>query len=170
MVSNPKDPQYEARVPAFLVKLRNDISNRADDPDRHTSSVNRSGKPTPDELERQVYVLDESGATLSKAEFDHVLAGGEADRGRSSAPASLAMDADTAGGRKTGDVGSTKRPNASSLQHALSVRKRKAGRIVGSEPEYNAEYKSKRLTEGNELPRRPIEGRKKVKRALLSFD
>ncbi|OCK82562.1 hypothetical protein K432DRAFT_324002 [Lepidopterella palustris CBS 459.81] len=153
---------YDAKEPAFLRRLRGEASGL--DSDRHERHIPRPKKAKQDDGDDDpTYVLEESNQTLSKAEYEALLAGKDLD------------DQDTDANTKEGESGPAKPSEDNSskpregpqakqrlTEVGKGVNKRKAAKIVGEES-----------NDGEALPqdRKPTKKPKKRAKAIkLSFD
>ena len=172
-----KNLQYESKEPAFLRRLRGEIGQgQSGDPDRHGPNFNRIAKPTGPEDDTDdgpTYVLEASGATLSKTEYEKLLADTEAG-------ARPKTEDSEAGLNETKEDGLNVPAKQTSEKEASSkvglIKKRKLGRVVGNDDEDAgpkeeppaADRKGKAATSNDKEPIKPK--KKKAKATLLSFD
>jgi hypothetical protein len=165
-----KDLQYDDRQPAFLRRLRGEISGSVSDPDRQINPVARAKGPSrlknDDEDDGPTYVMENTNESLSKEEYE-ALVNGKDEKEHKSADA-----ADSASKNAAEDAESTR-----AKQKVAAVggpgKKRKAVKIVGDDEEAEEEGSTKAKTEipSNSLnsdTKRPAK-KKKAKAIKVSF-
>jgi hypothetical protein len=164
-----KDLQYDDRQPAFLRRLRSEISGSVDDPDRQINHVARPKGPSrlknDDEDDGPTYVMEDTNESLSKAEYEALVNGKKDDEvpktDGSTAKDTVVDDDSTRVKQKVAAIGG-------------AVKKRKAAKIVGDDGDDMGENeKSTDATEAipkNSRPdaKRPVK-KKKAKAIKLSF-
>src|ERR1700744_5733512 len=71
MSNKAKNLHFEAKQPAFLRRLRGEVDSSEDSPSRPVNQdLRRRAIKTSDENDDPTYILEDSGSTISKAEFD----------------------------------------------------------------------------------------------------
>lgn len=119
-----KDLAYEANEPSFLRKLRAGVASG--DTDRHERPIARPQrlKRDEDEDDGPTYVLEESGESMSKAEYEARQRGEE--QGGEDRAAKLG------GAEQVKDEGEdVVKGKGHDVEIGLAQRKRKAGKIIG---------------------------------------
>jgi hypothetical protein len=139
-MSKAKGLEFDRSQPAFLRRLRGEISGQTDDPDRHVDAAARPKRPKrldADEDDGPTYVMEDTNATLTKDEYEALVKGGEANDANSASNVH-------AGTTQTGADGKGKA--AQKLGSIGVVKKRKAARVLGGEDEENDEDSQKTVT------------------------
>lgn len=157
-----KDLSYEANEPAFLRRLRAGVTSG--DSDRHERPIARPKrlKKDDDEEDAPTYVLEESGESMSKAQYEAMQKskqrGDDVDGPQSQANAESQEESED-------------HPDAKNKQESNEIgqyqRKRKAGKVVG----HPDEHESLPTGDGEEHPKKAAKkSAKKAKGLKLSFD
>jgi hypothetical protein len=166
-----KDLQYDDRQPAFLRRLRGEISGSVDDPDRQINPVARpkgsSRLKNDDEDDGPTYVMEDTNESLSKAEYEALVNGNKDDEN-----AKTAENADS-----TTRDGTTKDEPSRAKQKVAAVggvaKKRKVAKIMGDEDAAGVDEKiaeeSKFAVKASDLEAKRPAKKKKAKAIKLSF-
>jgi hypothetical protein len=166
MSNKAKNLYFEAKQPAFLRRLRGEADAVVANPSRPVNpDLRKRAIKTSDEDDEPTYVLEESGSTISKAEYDALVSSKE------TAPRAEAAGEDAAN-PKSAEVSqlSTKPVESSGGKSAAAIglnsKKRKATQVVTEDSvrEANAESSAKPAS-------RPptVRPKKKSKAIKLSF-
>lgn len=151
---------YESNEPAFLRRLKGEVAGSGGDPDRHARPIARPRlKRDEDDEDAPTYVVEESGDTLSKADYEAMLAkleNASAEDGES-AP-KVVSEAD---GDKQVPADTSKQTVA---EVGNSSKKRKAGKVIGSDEAGADEGEDN----GKKTAKKNV--KKKSKAVKLSFD
>ncbi|KAF2278661.1 uncharacterized protein EI97DRAFT_448535 [Westerdykella ornata] len=117
-----KDLTYDAAQPAFLQRLRGQIAG--DGSARPEPSIPRNKKLVrDDEDDAPTYVLEGTNQSLTKAEYEALVAGKDADAAEDSAPTTIEhKDAPSQPKEKIAEVGK-------------GSKKRKAAKVIGGDEE-----------------------------------
>ncbi|KAF2503054.1 hypothetical protein BU16DRAFT_28022 [Lophium mytilinum] len=159
MSNKLKGLTFEANEPAFLRRLRGEASSGRD-PARHERPVARPKRAKgEDEDDAPTYVLEDGNESLSKAEYEALIAGKDADQ-------ELGVEGAASG--KKGDADDAEKEEASkqpskhqSIEVGAVSKKRKAVKVVQtSDGEDDADAKPKKAV------KKP---KKKAKAVKLSF-
>jgi Domain of unknown function (DUF4604) len=166
-----KNLQFEKKEPAFLRKLRGEITgSQTEDPDRHQLSAARPKKPKhDDEDDGPTYVLEGSSTTVSKAEYEEMVGKGKDGNAKllGKSEEDAGNDLSVEGGEASNQLPSTRQ--IANVNLSLGpTRKRKMGRAIGDDPENETAQKPKTSNQTETDTKTPR--KKKAKPALLSFD
>ena len=163
-----KNLQYERSEPAFLRRMRGELGGSTDDSDRQTNSAPLPKKPKRLEMgddEGPTYVLEESGETVTKEEFEKIIAKNK--DGEKSPVANAAGNQQGNGDQneKNDNINQSKQQVA---QIGALSKKRKIAKIVGEGPDAD---------ETDENPKPKVssksnvkKSKKKAKQIKLTFD
>ena len=166
-----KDLHFEAEQPAFLRRLRGQVTGVTDDPDRHVRPVALPKKPKQDDQDdAPTYVLEGSDATISKEEYATLT--GTKDAGQQGQE-NVTEDAQPiATGPQLPQDGQKNQSDATSKRQkmadvGISSKKRKAAKIVEENSEEEDSVDRNKVT-------KPIASagkkpKKKAKAIKLSF-
>lgn len=159
-----KDLQYEANEPAFLRKLRAGAAGV--DPDRHERPLPRPkrAKQDEDEDDGPTYVLEDSGQSLTKAEYEALQSKEEEDskEGKPIRDESVGDSKDDERGQNAASKSSQQ-----TTEIGQSSRKRKAGKIIGD----HGEDGPSKQNEQQEAKKKTVKkAAKRTKAVKLSFD
>lgn len=152
-----KDLTYESNEPAFLRRLRGQVAGG--DADRHERPIARPKrlKQNDDEDDGPTYVVEESGDTLSKAEYEAMLAKEDA--------------ADETVERPEGEAAEGGEPRSHSRQQLAEAgqkqKKRKAAKIIGNDDEKDEAVANGHEEQAKKVTKKP---KKKAKAVKLSFE
>jgi len=160
MSNKAKNLHFEAKQPAFLRRLRGEADTVVDRSSRTVNQdLRRRAIKTSDEDDDPTYVLEESGSTISKAEYDALVSSKEAAPGPEEAakkepdttpkPTLLKL-AESSSGKSAAAIG-------------INSKKRKATQVV-TEEEGNTESSAK---SSSHPPN--VRAKKKSKAIKLSF-
>ncbi|KAM0722114.1 hypothetical protein Q7P37_001555 [Cladosporium fusiforme] len=163
-----KDLQYDSSLPPFLQRLRAQNAGYGEDgdPDRHERPLARPKKAkNPDEDDGPT-VVDESGETVSKEEYEKQLKG--------------TAEGEEEGGNVTGELKGDGQPEASGAPPAESasrveqkitdgttVKKRKVGKVVGDD---NEDDTKDNTGQKNTAQKPAKKAKKKAKPIKLAFE
>jgi hypothetical protein len=120
--------EFDKTQPAFLRRLRGEISGQVDDPDRHVNQVARPTRPKrleADEDDGPTYVMEDTYATLTKEEYE-ALVNGDSKDAKGDAPAEEKMSLE--GNEKP-------KPTTQKMAGIGATKKRKAAKIIGVDEE-----------------------------------
>ncbi|OJD34308.1 uncharacterized protein BKCO1_2400069 [Diplodia corticola] len=171
MAFNPKNLSYDHKEPAFLRRMKGDLT-AGRDTDRHERPVARPKRLKRDDEEDDgpTYVVEESNDTLTKAEYEALVNGTTEE-----SPAAHATS-DAAEGKDGDEVAAEKaKPKQ---QQVASVggasKKRKAVKIGGDaddeeRDESRADEKSGKAEDPQKKETKPKKPKKKAKAVKLSF-
>jgi hypothetical protein len=168
-MSKPKGLEFDRTQPAFLQRLRGEISGQVDDPDRHVNPVARPKGPKRLEAEEDdgpTYVMEDTNATLTKEEYEALVREDAKEaNGESATPdeKSGTSDEKPKTTKKVPSIGATK--------------KRKAAKIIGgAEEDDQAEHETplgKAIEEikgkGESTRKKPPPPKKKKAKVKLNF-
>ena len=158
--------EFEAKVPAFLQRLKGGIATGQTD--RHEHPVPRPKRlKQDDEDDAPTYVVEDSNDTLSKAEYEGLLAGKEVNNDSNSEERDHSTDAKDASDDRHGEENSKRDAVANTDRVAEAgklQKKRKVGKVVGGEEEEAVDDKKPSNSDATKKPR------KKAKAIKLSFD
>jgi len=172
-----KDLAYNAKEPAFLQRIRGIQAGSGIDADRHERPIARPGRLTKsgnDEDDAPTYVVEDSGNTLSKEEYEALLAketqpdGEEGKNGTvvdkfADAPVTTKQDAGPAQADAI-DEKVAARTKQDVTEVGGAQKKRKAARVVGG-----AEESGEADDKDEDIPKATKKMKKKVKPVKLSF-
>jgi hypothetical protein len=134
-----KDLHFEAEQPAFLRRLRGQVTGATDDPHRHVRPVALPKKAKQDDQDdAPTYVLEGSDATISKEEYDTLTGSkstdqaGQNDTAEDASSEALGPKLPQEGSAAQGDA-TTKKQKMADV--GMNSKKRKAVKIVGEDPE-----------------------------------
>ncbi|KAL1639866.1 hypothetical protein SLS58_007452 [Diplodia intermedia] len=170
MAFNPKNLSYDHKEPAFLRRMKGDLT-AGRDTDRHERPVARPKRLKRDDEEDDgpTYVVEESNDTLTKAEYEALVTGTT-----EGSPAANAAS-DTAEG-KDGDETTVEKAKPKQQQVASvggASKKRKAVKIGGDADEERDEggaaEKSGKVEEPQKKDIKAKKPKKKAKPVKLSF-
>ncbi|KAL1590294.1 hypothetical protein WHR41_01020 [Cladosporium halotolerans] len=163
-----KDLQYDSTLPPFLQRMRAQNSGYGDDrdPDRHERPLARPKKAKNPDDDDGPTVVDESGETISKDEYEKQLKGKE--------------EGEEDGGNVTGELKGDGKPEASGalppdggprveqkVTDGAATKKRKVGKVVGDD----AEEESKGDAVGKSaVEKASKKAKKKAKPIKLAFE
>ncbi|KAH7132643.1 hypothetical protein B0J11DRAFT_232273 [Dendryphion nanum] len=154
MSNKLKNLTYEAEQPAFLRRLRGELTG--DDSARHERPVPRNKRlQKDDDDDAPTYVLEDTNQSLTKAEYDALVAGKE-DPQKTDGPESEALGSEA----KDLDKQITKDNIA---EVGKSTKKRKAAKVIGGDDE---EHDGQRVKKDIKSTKKP---KKKAKAVKLSF-
>ena len=161
-----KDLSYDSSLPPFLQRLRAQNTGYGDDgdPDRHQVPLARPKKAkNPDDDDGPTFV-DESGETVSKADYERRLKGD--------------VTGEETGDNVTGELEGDGKPEASGalpadskprveqkLTDGAAIKKRKVAKVVGDEDEDGSSKLEKDIA-----PKAVKKAKKKAKPIKLAFD
>ncbi|KAF2470059.1 uncharacterized protein BDR25DRAFT_314810 [Lindgomyces ingoldianus] len=149
-----KNLAYEAQQPAFLRRLRGEVAG--DDSVRHEQPIPRNKRmKQDDDDDGPTYVLEDSNQSLSKAEYEALVTNKDPESLTGKTDKSLQPDLALEGG----DKGESK---DRIVEAGQTMRKRKAVRVGGDEPEEGKLLKVKDA----KVVKKP---KKKAKPIKLSF-
>lgn len=154
-----KDLQYDSTLPPFLQRMKAQNSGYGDDrdPDRHETPIARPKKAKNPDDDDGPTMVDESGDTVSKADYEKKLKGdaeGEEDGG-SNPQASGALPS---GGAPKSEK---------TISDGTAVRKRKVAKVIGGDDADDAKGDG---AEKGSAPKAVKKAKKKAKPVKLSFD
>lgn len=163
-----KDLQYDSSLPPFLQRLRaqNAGYGEGGDPDRHEIPLARpKNAKNPDDDDGPT-VVDESGETISKSEYEKQLKGDE--------------QGGEEGGNVTGELKGDGKPEASGalppdngprveqkVTDGTAVKKRKVGKVIGDESEDDTKADTKDQGTAQKVVKK---AKKKAKPIKLAFE
>jgi hypothetical protein len=165
-----KDLAYEKKQPAFLQRIRNAQVDSGVDTDRHERQIARprgAPKATNDDDDAPTYVMDDSNNTLSKQEYEALLAEEKAQENNvkiedAAAQADLVKPVAVSGSAQ--DAKAESRAKQEVTEVGKTQKKRKAARVIGGDDEAD------QATDSGEKADKPMKKtRKKVKAVTLSF-
>ncbi|KAF2658616.1 hypothetical protein K491DRAFT_652523 [Lophiostoma macrostomum CBS 122681] len=154
-----KDLTYDAKEPTFLRRLRGEVTG--DDSARHERPIPRNKRlKQDDEEDAPTYVLEESNQSLTKAEYEALIAG-------KSEPETGTTETDAQTGSNVTNVEAKDaaiKPNKDNIAEVgKTSKKRKAVKVIG-EPE---DEEKRDTTKSDNKPTK--KAKKKTKPVKLSF-
>ncbi|KAF2103476.1 hypothetical protein NA57DRAFT_72451 [Rhizodiscina lignyota] len=152
-----KDLSYEAKEPAFLRRLRGEVAGSGDS-DRHERQIARPKRLKKDDEEDDgpTYVIEESGDTVSKADYEAMLAKDEEG-----------PDADETSKGPDGEAADAKEKSKQQVAEAgQGMKKRKVGKVIGTAEEDDGSPGDDKKEPAKKMAKKP---RKKTK-IKLSFE
>ncbi|KAF2418500.1 hypothetical protein EJ08DRAFT_53628 [Tothia fuscella] len=160
-----KNLEYDDRQPAFLRRLRGEISGSTDDPDRQVNPVARpkgASRLKKDEDDGPTYVMEDTQESLSKAEYEALLIG------RKEPKVTDRVESNEDGGEGLAEDESTQPKQKVAAVGGLG-KKRKAAKIVGDETEEGLEKAQFDNAKPAEPDKKRLPKKKKTKAVKLSF-
>ena len=163
-----KDLSYDSTLPPFLQRLRAQNTGYGDDgdPDRHERPLARPKKAKNPDDDDGPTLVDESGDTVSKADYEKQLKGDD--------------EGEETGGNVTGEMTGDGKPEASGalpadsgprfeqkLTDGAAVKKRKVAKVVGDEEGDSSKPAS---AAKDDAPKAAKKAKKKAKPIKLAFD
>ena len=165
MSHKAKNIHFEAKQPAFLRRLRGEADSLVTDPSRNVNQDRRKRTTKPsDEDDHPTYVLEESGSTISKAEYEALFSSKENAPGQEEEEEAVAPKEEQVNQPSTKPVESSSRKSAAAI--GLNSKKRKATQVVTEDSVRDANAESSAKTTGDPPQVRP---KKKSKAIKLSF-
>ncbi|KAJ9627882.1 hypothetical protein H2203_003100 [Taxawa tesnikishii (nom. ined.)] len=172
--------QFESNEPAFLRRLR--AQNSGNDTDRHERAIARPRKPKDaaslDE-DAPTYVVEDSGDTLTKAEYDALMSGNGGKAGDAETPGVTGQstsDEPEASGSLPAEEGvdDAERKKQAIMEAGKASKKRKVAKVVGGEDDDDDdEPADEKDGNGNNAPAAASKAakkpKKKAKAIKLSF-
>ena len=128
-MSKSKGLEFDRSQPAFLQRLRGEISGQTGDPDRHLDAQARPKRPKrlgAEEDDGPTYVMEDTNTTLTKDEYDALVTGGENG---------AAVGANAADGSATDDKGEGQPKQTQKLGAIGAAKKRKVIKVIGGDEE-----------------------------------
>lgn len=158
-MSKAKGLTYESKEPAFLRRLRGEVAGSGD-VDRHERPIARPRlKKDNDEDDGPTYVVEESGDTLSKADYEAMVAGKGKDEGGTD-------DASEGPTTEEPPISGDQQPKQQVAEIGNPQKKRKVGKVVGEAENAKSEEKDE-----DQGPKKIVKrAKKKAKAVKLSFD
>lgn len=157
MSNKLKNLTYEAEQPAFLRRLRGELTG--DDPSRQDRPVPRNKKLQTDEDEdAPTYVLEDTNQSLTKAEYDALVAAKE-DPQNTDGPEDTALE--------TGAKDLSNHSKEITANTSKSTKKRKVGKVIGGGDEEADGIEDAGDKKAGKVTKKP---KKKAKAIKLSFD
>lgn len=154
-----KNLTYESNEPAFLRRLRGEVAGN--DADRHERPIARPKRlqKDDDEDDGPTYVVEESGDTLSKADYEAMLKGDEPSHDGSAA-------------RPYGEddhvkADSKAEPKQKVTEAGQAQKKRKVAKAIGGTGEDDGAAEPEEQDKGKKGVKKP---KKKAKAVKLSFE
>ncbi|PSN65838.1 hypothetical protein BS50DRAFT_677181 [Corynespora cassiicola Philippines] len=148
-----KDLSYDDTQPAFLRRLRGELAG--DGSGRHERPIPRNKRmKQDDEDDAPTYVLEESNESMSKEEYEALMAGKDPKE----------ADSSKAG---AGDKAPGPEPKKDNIAEAgKTSKKRKVAKVIGDEQEHD---KSEKPEKSDAAPKVIKKAKKKAKPVKLSF-
>ncbi|GAB7357931.1 hypothetical protein MBLNU230_g0098t1 [Neophaeotheca triangularis] len=173
-----KDLSYDTSLPPFLQRLHDQNAGRGDT-DRHERQIARPTRPKEANEDDGPTVIDESGETVSKAEYEKLTDRAVEDaesaakevEGTNVRGKSIADGPASSGALPAHDEGKEKSKAQSSATEGAASRKRKVGKVIGDgdvEDEAGEEHKAE--TEDGGIKKMAKKAKKKVKPKLAFAD
>ncbi|KAF1951259.1 hypothetical protein CC80DRAFT_496281 [Byssothecium circinans] len=148
-----KDLHFEISQPAFLQRLRGQLAG--DDSGRHERPIQRSKRlKKDDEEDAPTYVMEETNDSLTKAEYEAMLASKDKEDEDATQDGEKSKDATT----------ETKKDNIA--DGGKSTKKRKVAKVIGEEGEKKQDGDEKGKTAEKKAIKKP---KKRGKTIKLSF-
>ncbi|KAF2181942.1 hypothetical protein K469DRAFT_637291 [Zopfia rhizophila CBS 207.26] len=157
-----KDLSYDAKQPAFLQRLRGEAMG--EDSVRHERPIPRNKRlKQDDEDDAPTYVLEDTNVSLSKAEYEALLAGKstEAELGEKDGSAEE-KDAKFSSAESNPKKANAQQFKSQIAEVGQAARKRKAVKVIGSEQEEDNATK-------DQDGKTKMKPKKKAKAVKLSF-
>lgn len=162
MSNKAKNIHFEAKQPAFLRRLRGEADSLVSDPGRNVNQDRRKRATKPsDEDDHPTYVLEESGSTISKAEYEALFSSKENALGDEE---EAILKEEQVSQPSTKPVESSSRKSTAAI--GLNSKKRKATQVVTEDSVRQVNTESSSKTTGRPPNVRP---KKKSKAIKLSF-
>ncbi|KAF2140716.1 uncharacterized protein K452DRAFT_359737 [Aplosporella prunicola CBS 121167] len=160
MAFNAKNLNYEKKEPAFLRRIKGNLSEGRD-PDRQEYSIARPKKAKQDdEDDAPTYVVEESNDTLTKAEYEALV------NGKSTPDAANGEEKKDSENPENDEAAKADSKTTKSKQPTASIgaasKKRKAVKVGGDADDEEEEELSKKKPQ-------PKKAKKKAKAVKLSF-
>jgi hypothetical protein len=155
-----KDLSYDTKLPAFLQKLKGEL---AGDPSGGQLSIPRPKKPKQDDGEDDpTYVLEDTNQSLSKAEYEALIAGEGVPEDFQTTPGGSDEVAQPGTNSKSNDKPESQQPKKPVTEAGTMARKRKAVKVVGNDEDEKDDQRQESKPTKKQ--------KKKAKVIKLSFD
>ncbi|KAF2451839.1 hypothetical protein P171DRAFT_348247 [Karstenula rhodostoma CBS 690.94] len=148
-----KDLHYNDKQPAFLRRLRGELAG--DGSGRHEQPVprNKRLKKDDDEDDAPTYVLEDTNQSMTKAEYEAMVAGDDAEKSEET----------TKGDNEATKDSATTQPKDNIVEVGKATKKRKVAKVIAEERDGDAE-------ESKEPEKKVVKkAKKKGKPVKLSF-
>ncbi|KAL1798278.1 hypothetical protein ACET3X_002315 [Alternaria dauci] len=153
-----KDLHFDNSQPAFLQRLRGQLTSGDTARHEHPIARNKRMKKDDDEDDAPTYVMEETNQSLSKEEYDALVSGKDGKEEEETA-------ADEVGKKKDGD--STSQSKDKIAEVGANGKKRKAGKIIGEDQGESKEDEETGVKKPDAKPAK--KPKKKTKAVKLTF-
>lgn len=167
-----KDLSYDSSLPPFLQRLHAQKAGLGDS-DRHERPIARPKRAKAHEEEDEPTVVDESGETVTKAEFDKMTANLASDGQKDSGHITGKLEADDeamVSGAIQSDSVAPKQDQK--LTDGTATKKRKAAKVIGEDEAREGKEDDDPVKDGDDSAVKKVskKAKKKAKPIKLAFD